>query len=131
MKIYFLPTVSICIQKKRSRDFTPIMIIKRGSSLIHYQILSTNSVRKCVEISVENLLVDIWGSVLIALCVNKITLLSTCLFIFIRSFPVFSLGLLGSDFYFHKHSYYVHYISFLLLSFSIVHWPQSSLSCAY
>ena len=44
------------------------MITKRGNSLILYQILSTNSVRKCREISVENLHVDVGGSLLIALC---------------------------------------------------------------
>ena len=69
------------------------MITKRGNSLILYQILSTNSVRKCREISVENLHVDVGGSVLIALCVNKIRSLSTFLFIFTPCIPLSSLGL--------------------------------------
>ena len=32
---------------------------QRGNALIFYQILSTNSLRKCVDISLENLYVDI------------------------------------------------------------------------
>ena len=32
---------------------------QREKSLIFYQILSTNSLRKCIEISLENLYVDI------------------------------------------------------------------------
>ena len=31
----------------------------RENALIFYQILSTNSLRKCIEISLENLYVDI------------------------------------------------------------------------
>ena len=35
------------------------MITKTEYSLINYQILSTNSWRKCMEISLENLCVDL------------------------------------------------------------------------
>ena len=34
-------------------------MITKKKSLIFYQILSTNSVKKCIEISLENLFVDI------------------------------------------------------------------------
>ena len=34
----------------------------RENALIFYQILSTNSLRKCTEISLENLYVDIGAS---------------------------------------------------------------------
>ena len=38
-----------------------IVIGKAKNTLIFYQILSTNSLRKCMEISVENLFLDIEG----------------------------------------------------------------------
>ena len=38
---------------------TKKMIKKRENALIFYQILSTNSWRKCIEISLENLYVDL------------------------------------------------------------------------
>ena len=124
MKIYFLPTVSISIQKKRSRDFTLIMITKRGNSLILYQILSTNSVRKCVEFVCRY-----WGfSINCFVCKqNHVTkhvfvhfhsLLSCFLSWTFRVRLLFTQALMLRV---------LHFI-FLL---SIVHWPQSSLSYAY
>ena len=37
---------------------TDKMITQEKNALIYYQLLSTNSVRKCMEISLENLYVD-------------------------------------------------------------------------
>ena len=37
------------------------VITKGENALIFYQILPTNSLRKCMEISSENLYVDTWG----------------------------------------------------------------------
>ena len=55
--INFLLTISVHYQKKRLWDFKNDHL--RENALISYQILSTNSLRKSVEVSLENLYVDI------------------------------------------------------------------------
>ena len=55
--INFLLTISIDCQEQSLWEL--IKWSQREKSLIFYQILSTNSLRKCIEISLENLYVDI------------------------------------------------------------------------
>ena len=55
--INFLLTISIDCQVQHLWEL--IKWSQREKSLIFYQFLPTNSVRKCIEISLENLFVDI------------------------------------------------------------------------
>ena len=55
--INFLLTISIDCQEQSLGEL--INWLQRDQSLIFYQILSTNFFRKCMEISLENLYVDI------------------------------------------------------------------------
>ena len=63
------PRKSFRTQEKETRaKFNPGLSANRpsnnwalmGKALIRKQILSTNSLRKCMEISLENLYLDIW-----------------------------------------------------------------------
>ena len=57
--INFLLTESIDCQGQSLWEL--IEWSQREKSLISYQILSTYSLRKCMQISLENLYVDIWA----------------------------------------------------------------------
>ena len=58
MKI--LPTIYQHLIKRKGYENLQSDHLKENS-LIFYQILSANSLKKCVEVTTENLYVDIWA----------------------------------------------------------------------
>ena len=56
--INFLLTISVHHQEIRLCEL--INDHERENALIFYQILSTNSLRECIEISLENLFVELY-----------------------------------------------------------------------